>query len=259
MMRTCVLGSGSRGNAVYVATARTRVLIDCGFNFKETKSRLAAAGLAPEGVDAILLTHEHHDHVQGASVCSNGFGAPLYATAATRAAAAKALVRETRPETLDAARPLVLGDLEIEPIRKIHDAAEPLGFLLHAGGATLGVFTDLGRVDDVVGAAVARCDTLLLEANHDPELLRRGPYPPSLKARIGGGEGHLSNAAAAEALRRYAGPRLKRVVVCHLSETNNHPDEVRGAFVRILGPPAAYERRWSFQDRPTPVYDVPGG
>ena len=258
-MRTCVLGSGSRGNTVIVATSRVRVLVDCGFNFKETKARMAAAGLAGERVDAVLLTHEHQDHVSGAAVCSNGFQAPVYATPATRDAARKALAKESRPESLDGARELVLGDLTIEPIRKIHDAADPLGFLFHHAGATLGVFTDLGRVDDVVGRAIARCDTLLFEANHDPERLRRGPYPPSVKARISGGEGHLSNRQAAEAVRRYATTRLKRLVVCHLSETNNTPEDVRREFVATLGPPGACERRWSFQSRPTPVFLVETG
>jgi phosphoribosyl 1,2-cyclic phosphodiesterase len=254
-MQTCVLGSGSRGNCVLVTTDRVRVLVDCGFNLRETRARLARAGAA-DRVDAILLTHEHHDHVQGTAACSNGFEAPVYSTAGTRAAAVRALHGVTRFEPMQAGAGFDLEDLTVEPIRKPHDAAEPVGFLFHHQGATLGFFTDLGSVDEVVGAALARCDTLLWEANHDVGMLRRGPYPPSLKARIGGALGHLSNEQSAQALARHATPRLKRVVVCHLSETNNAAAAVKEAYVRVLGPPGAVERRWSFQDRPTPIYDV---
>lgn len=255
-MRTSVLGSGSKGNSVLVATGRTRLLVDCGFNVKTTRARLAAALPGGGRVDAILLTHEHHDHASGAAACSRGFEAPIFATAGTFDGAARFLRGAERRETIARDVAFDVGDVRVEPVPKPHDAADPVGFLFHHEGRTLGFFTDLGSVDAVVGAAIARCDTLLLEANHDVAMLRAGPYPPSLKRRIGGDAGHLSNEQSVEALRAHAGPRLRRVVVCHLSETNNSAERVKDAFVRGLGPPGAVERRWSFQDKATPLFDV---
>jgi phosphoribosyl 1,2-cyclic phosphodiesterase len=259
LMRTCVLGSGSRGNAVYVETPKIRVLVDCGFNLRETKARLASAGFDPDRVDAILVTHEHHDHVQGAAVCAKGFRATVYATPGTREAVPKALGGVDRFEPIVSGATFDLADLRIDAVPKPHDAADPVAFVLSSGDAALGVFTDLGFVDETVGAAIARCDTLMIEANHDPARLRRGPYPPSLKARIAADTGHLSNAQAAAAAARYGSSKLKRVIVCHLSEANNSQDDVRRAFVEHMGPKGAIERRWSFQDRPTETYRVGDG
>ncbi|HYC77988.1 MAG TPA: MBL fold metallo-hydrolase, partial [Planctomycetota bacterium] len=228
------MGSGSRGNCVLVSTGRVRVVVDCGFHLKETRERLGRAGVEVERLDAVLLTHEHHDHVQGAGPVSNGFKAPVFATAGTQAAAARALKSVGRCEPMAAGASFVLGDLEIEPVGKPHDAAEPTSFLFHHGGLTLGVFTDLGSVDAAVGAAISRCDALCLEANHDPARLRAGPYPPRLKARIASERGHLSNEQSARAVARWATPRLKRLVVCHLSETNNTADDVKRAFLEHM-------------------------
>lgn len=248
-----VLGSGSGGNCVAVRSGGVTVLVDAGLSLKETTARMNSAGLDPASVRAVLLTHEHGDHVSHASTLSRRLGAPLVVNDGTRRAAARFFKGGEGFEALRSGAPFRIGPLEIEAVPKPHDGREPVGFLLSAGGQTLGVFTDIGHVDARVGEALARCTALVFESNHDPAMLAAGPYPPALRARVGGRLGHLSNEDGARALARHATDRLRTVVLAHLSATNNAPELVRQASRRHLGEAPGFERRISYQDRPAPL------
>ncbi len=212
-------------------------------------------GVGDRRIDGILITHEHHDHVSGVGVVARGMGATVWCTDGTRAVISDRLKGVEKVRGIGHATPFTVGDLVVEPIAKPHDAAEPVGFLLHHEGETLGVFTDLGSVDAVVGEAISRCTTLVMESNYDPRMLADGPYPAHLKGRIGSEYGHLANADAANALARYANLSLRTLVLAHLSEQNNSAEHVRRAFTQATGPKRTGLERWvSFQDRPTRLF-----
>lgn len=252
-----VLGSGSGGNSVLVSSGGTTLLVDAGLNLKETRARMASLGLLADSVDAVLITHEHSDHVAHAGVLARNLDVPVWIGAGTRAAAERHFKgTEELPEIPRV--PFRIGALEVTPVRKPHDAAEPVAFLVSSGDDTLGVFTDLGHVDDHVAAAVSLCTVLVMEANHDPDMLARGPYPGHLKRRVGGHLGHISNEDAARALARSLSPELKSLVLAHLSRQNNHPELVRRAFVNHLGTKTPYRRWISYQERATPLFDARG-
>jgi phosphoribosyl 1,2-cyclic phosphodiesterase len=231
-VRFCSLGSGSRGNATVVDAGGTRLLIDCGFSRRELEKRLARAGLSAGGLDAILLTHEHADHVRGVGAVARRYGIPVWSTAGTwRAAAAGELadVRLFTPHGGD----FRIGDVRVRPYAVPHDAREPAQFVLDHGARRLGVLTDAGSLTPHIVESLRGLDALVLECNHDPVMLANGPYPPSLQARVRGRLGHLSNAQAAALLARLDHARLQRVVAAHLSEKNNHPDLARAALCGV--------------------------
>lgn len=242
-MRFCSLGSGSGGNATLVEASQgittTRVLVDAGFSERELTRRLARAGCTPADVDALFITHEHGDHVG----CSLGFARRHRIPLVTSRGTWRAVAREDfDPALLRLARcgdVIPLGDLELRPFAVPHDANEPLQLRLGDGALTLGIVTDLGSAPARVAEALARCQALLLECNHDEDLLRSGRYPPMLKRRILGSHGHLSNAAAADLLRRCLHAGLATVVAAHLSEENNTPELACAALVEAFGGPGA--------------------
>lgn len=251
-----VLGSGSRGNAVLVQAGANALLLDAGISAAQVAERMASTGCATRP-EVILLTHEHADHVTHVRKLAEATGARVYGTEGTLAATAKKGKLGSAPHTvMQAGETFSRGVLRVEVVAKPHDAAEPVGFLVHAGEATLGFFTDLGQVDATVGAAIRRCTALILEANHDRDMLAAGPYPPWLRARVGGARGHLANHACMEALARHAGPGLREVVFAHLSSENNSPAAVRTAAQATLGIQTSYTRRISLQDRPTPLLEA---
>ena len=253
-LRFSVLGSGSRGNSVLVTAGGTTLLVDAGLNLKTTRARMASLGLDAGSVDGILITHEHSDHVSQVGVLARNLGVPVWIGAGARRGAERYL--SGREELVELPRgPFTVGSLEISPVAKPHDAADPVAFLMSRGEDTLGVFTDLGHVDDAVAEAISRCTVLLMEANHDPGMLARGPYPEHLKRRVGGSLGHISNEDSARALARAVSPRLRGLVLGHLSEQNNRPELVRRAFVEHLGAISSFPRWISYQDRATPLFD----
>lgn len=226
-LRFCSLASGSRGNATVVEHGRTRLLVDCGLSAREAGRRLAQAGGTPDGLSALLLTHEHGDHVRGAAVLARTYDIPVWMTAGTAAALGEhgiPRVRLFRP-----GEPFAIDDLAVQPYPVAHDAREPCQFVLGDGARRLGLLSDAGSVDAVVETALAGCDALLLECNYDEDMLARGPYPPALKRRIAGPCGHLGNGQAAQLLRRIDGSRLQHVVAVHISEHNNTPRLARAA------------------------------
>lgn len=237
-LRFALLGSGSRGNATLVACGSTHVLIDCGFGIREAQTRLARLGLEADALDAILVTHEHGDHLSGAGPLARRHGIPLWMTPGTRAAVPPRLAA-TMPEVtfFDPHTRFSIGDLEIGPIAVPHDAREPCQFVLGDGARRLGVLSDAGHVTAHMLACLDGVDALALECNHDEGMLAEGPYPASLKARVGGELGHLSNAQSAGLLAAIDTSSVQHLVLTHLSEKNNTPDHAREAVIGALGCP----------------------
>jgi phosphoribosyl 1,2-cyclic phosphodiesterase len=290
MMRMTVLASGSKGNSTVIATQRTRILVDAGLSCREILKRMQIAGEDPRSLDAILITHEHQDHVQGVAVLARKLGIPVYFTEMTHRAwmrwmrpgrrmtytdwlrrrekgtacvAAEAHsasdisfdagVDETESELceevaaverdpaalpsvayFEAGKHFVVGDIDVEPFTIPHDAADPVGFVFEGEGVRIGLATDLGYMPANARQALRRCDVLMLESNHDTEMLRDGPYPWSVKQRVMSRVGHLSNEAAADFLERKYDGQAAYVVLAHLSESNNLPALARVSAERAL-------------------------
>ncbi len=226
-MKFCVLGSGSRGNATYLESGGTALLIDAGMSGRELQKRLAAIGVELAALDAILVTHEHNDHVQGVGVLSRRVKIPVHATPATFAAAAGIVNRLYSYNEFESGVPFQLRNLEIHPFSISHDTDDPVGFRISDGHVSLGYCTDTGKVSRLMLHRLASCQGLVLESNHDAAMLQNGSYPPYLKQRIRSSQGHLDNNQAAGFLRELAHESLQHVVLAHLSEENNHPEIAR--------------------------------
>ncbi len=233
-MRFASLGSGSRGNALLVESGRTRLLIDAGFGPREMSHRLARLGLAAEDVDAVLVTHEHSDHIGGVFSCARRFGWAVLLTHGTLSAGRNANGGAS-VTIIDSQEAFSVGDIGVHPFPVPHDAREPVQFVLADGARRLGVLTDAGHVTAHMVAMLDACDALVLECNHDARMLARGSYPQALKRRIGGLWGHLDNAAAATLLSQIGCSGLRHVVAAHLSEENNSPELARAALSAVLG------------------------
>jgi len=235
MLRFCCLGSGSEGNATVVEASdgltTTRVLLDNGFNGRQLQLRLARAGLAIDDLDAVVLTHEHSDHVSGVATLLRRSQLPVYCSGGTAQAASLA----ERFTEVVAGEIVAVGVLQLMPFPVAHDAAEPLQYVFGDGDRRLGVLTDVGAPGADVITALADVDALLLECNHDVEMLRASAYPPFLKARILGDRGHLSNAQAAALLGQLSRRRLRLVAAGHLSRRNNRPQLAQQALAVVLG------------------------
>jgi phosphoribosyl 1,2-cyclic phosphodiesterase len=231
-MRFASLGSGSRGNATLIESGSTLVMVDCGFACREVTRRMARLGRSPEQLTAVLVTHEHGDHVRGVPALASKFRLPVWFTPGT----GLMLRGEVLPEIryLDTRARLCLGDLEIQPFTVPHDAREPCQFVFGDGKHRFGLLTDTGRLTAHIRDSLDGCDALMLECNHDPVMLANGPYSASLKARVGGPLGHLSNVQAARLLEGIDTSRLQHIVAAHLSEKNNHPGLVRTALATAL-------------------------
>lgn len=232
-MRFAFLGSGSRGNAALVEVNGTCVMIDCGFSAREAEGRLARLGKTPADLSAILVTHEHSDHLGGVAPFARRHRIPVWMTVGTRVNSVAGELPALH--LFSSHEPFSLDGLAVHPYPVPHDAREPAQFVFDDGARRLGVLTDAGAITAHMEGMLMDCDGLLLECNHDPHLLATGPYPPSLKARVGGRYGHLSNEQAAGILYRVKGRRLQHVVAAHLSEKNNRPDLARNALSNALG------------------------
>lgn len=224
MVRVTVLGSGSRGNAILIDGSQGAVLVDCGFAARSLHKRLVAASRRPEEIEAVLLTHEHVDHACGLSAATGKWKWPVHSSAATLAAVGDAL-DETRTTVALADASHRVGGFLVDHLSVPHDAADCRAYVLTdaSSGARVGVVLDCGGVPDGLPAFLSDCDVLVLESNHCPTMLSNGPYPLSLKQRIRGGSGHLSNVQAGAVLSEVAKRGLRGVVLAHLSETNNSP------------------------------------
>jgi phosphoribosyl 1,2-cyclic phosphodiesterase len=232
-MRFASLGSGSRGNATLVEIGGTRLLLDCGFTVRETEYRLARLGMSPGDVSAVLVTHEHSDHIHGVGALARKYRLPVWASAGTLAA--DRLGEVTDVVEFGSHEPFAIGDAAVTPFPVPHDAREPCQFVFGDGARRLGVLTDTGSRTAHIEAMLSGCDALLLECNHEKRLLDEGSYPPALKARVGGDLGHLSNAQAQSLLAALDTARLKHIVAAHLSEKHNTPALARAALATALG------------------------
>ena len=221
-LSVCMLASGSRGNAIHVSDGRTTVLLDAGLSGIEIQRRMASRGLAPENLNAIVVSHEHHDHVNAVGVLARRFGLPVYINARTLQAADRL---GALPRTMDFAcgAAFCIGTLRLRPFSISHDAADPVGFTVESNGRKVAIATDLGVVTAMVREHLRGAHILVLEANHDPDMLINGPYSWPLKQRIRSRLGHLSNQDTRELLKSVAHPALQHVILAHLSETNNTP------------------------------------
>ncbi|MCI0509427.1 phosphoribosyl 1,2-cyclic phosphodiesterase [Chromohalobacter marismortui] len=231
-LRFASLGSGSKGNATLVSDGETHVLVDCGFGMREAERRLAQFGLHPRQLDAVLLTHEHGDHIRGVGPLARRYALPVYLTVGTWLSGR--LGEVPRHEWVVPQSRFAIKGLEIDAVTVPHDAREPVQFRFRAHGRHLGVLTDLGHPSEHVIDAFRGCDALILECNHDRHMLDVGPYPRNLKRRVGGHWGHLANVQAAELLPRLGLDRLQRIVCSHISMENNHPELALEALTPLL-------------------------
>ncbi|MCM1189396.1 MAG: MBL fold metallo-hydrolase [bacterium] len=227
-MRLCSIASGSSGNCVYVGSDATHLLVDVGISGKRTESGLHELGLTGRDIDGILVTHEHADHISGLGVLARKYGIPVYATAGTIAAIRESgglgqfddgLFREVQED-----RKFTVKDLTVNPMHISHDAAQPVGYRISYGNRRVAVCTDLGMYNDYTVECLKGMDALLLEANHDVNMLQVGPYPYYLKQRILGDRGHLSNENSGRLLCRILHDGLRTVLLGHLSKENNLPE-----------------------------------
>lgn len=222
-MRMWLLGSGSRGNAVVLESGDTRLLVDAGFAPSILVERMRTVEIAPESISAIIVTHEHTDHVRGARVMCERFGWTAYATAGTITASRD--LAGCTPTSFRAGDGISIGDMDVLSVKSSHDAAEPVVLVVtsRSSGARAGIAYDLGIATQSVTDALRDLDMLILEANHDELMLHAGPYPASVRARISGRNGHLSNGRAGQLAREVAHRGLRQIVLAHISEKCNTP------------------------------------
>jgi phosphoribosyl 1,2-cyclic phosphodiesterase len=234
-MRFALLGSGSRGNASLVVKGETALLIDCGFSARELELRLAGVGMAATSLSAIVVTHEHNDHIAGVGAVARKYKLPVWLSHGSYSAGQRRLGELPARHTLNCHERFAIGELELQPFPVPHDAREPCQLVLGDGDRRLGILTDTGRSTQHIESCLDACDALILECNHDLQMLANGPYPPSLQARVGGELGHLSNAQSAALLGRLDTTRLQHLVAAHISEKNNRPELATAALSEALG------------------------
>lgn len=242
-MRFCSIASGSSGNSVYAGCGKTNILIDAGVSAKRIEQALNKIGVLPESIDALLITHEHSDHIQGAGILARKYGLPIYATRETAdcMTANKSLgsIDESLFHYISPNKTVQIKDIIVEPFAIPHDAVNPVSYTLSDGRRKIGMATDLGCFDDYIISKLLDSDALYLEANHDVNMLMVGSYPYRLKQRIAGNRGHLSNESSAELICRLLCQRLRHVVLAHMSKENNYAElayeTVRSELTRYVG------------------------
>ena len=233
-MRFASLGSGSQGNGLVVECRSTRVLLDCGFSLNATVSRLERLALSPGDLTAIVVTHEHEDHVGGVARFARRCSIPVWMTYGTFASL-PGLFEDIEIRIVDNYAPFAVQDMQLEPFPVPHDAREPAQYVFGDGLKRLGVITDVGESTRHIEQMLSRCDALVLECNHDETMLQQGSYPQPLKDRIASRRGHLDNAAAAALLGKLDYSRLSCLVAAHLSQQNNRPELAKAALAQVLG------------------------
>jgi len=225
MFKVCVLASGSSANCIYVASSRTRILVDAGLSGRETARRLAQAGADLPDVRAVCLTHEHDDHRSSLRLLHRRYGLAVYANRGTIEAMERGgAFDEVTWNMFTTGVAFQVGDLIVEPFSVPHDSYEPVGFIISAGDRRLGIVTDMGMPTDLIRERLRSCTAVIVEANHDEDMLREADRPWPLKQRIAGRQGHLSNSQAGELLADVAGPELRSAFLAHLSSHCNRPE-----------------------------------
>lgn len=234
-MKFSVLGSGSKGNSVYIESGKTKILIDAGFSGKEITARLQSLNRKVEDLDALFVTHEHHDHIQGVGVLSRRYQIPVYSNLKTLKAGENVLGRLSRYSEFATGDTIQMQELQVRTFAVSHDAADPVGFIIGNGKVTLACCTDTGKVSHLLRQRLIGCNGLVLEFNHDLQMLKDGPYSPALQHRVRSDHGHLANEAAAYFLQSLLHEQLQYVILAHLSTTNNHPDLAMKAARSVVG------------------------
>jgi len=224
----CVLASGSKGNAIYISNGATSILLDAGLSGIEIERRLKSRGLSAHTLDAIIVSHEHNDHLQGVGVLSRRFGLPVYMNRKTGRAALSLLGNIDNPQFFECGSAFSVNTLTIQPFSVSHDAQDPAGFTVQENGTKIGIATDLGIATTMVKEHLKNCNLMVIEANHDPDMLLQGPYPWPLKQRIKSRSGHLSNIDTRQLLQELKHDALEHVILAHLSEVNNTPQKALG-------------------------------
>jgi phosphoribosyl 1,2-cyclic phosphodiesterase len=232
-MRVSLLASGSRGNALLVSSGQTRILVDAGLSAREICRRLELVGVAADSIDALLVTHEHSDHIRGLGPLARRLKLPVYIHT-DLVGSLKDVGVPTAVREFDESQELLIGDLSVRPFPITHDARCPVGFTVEGARGKVGIATDLGIATRLVAERLRGCRALVLEANHDEEMLRDGPYPWQLKQRVRSKHGHLSNLDSARLLENLLWDGLDAVLLAHLSETNNCPELARSVAQDVL-------------------------
>jgi phosphoribosyl 1,2-cyclic phosphodiesterase len=248
-LQVCVLASGSKGNAIYVGDGQTGILIDAGLSGIEIERRMTTAGIDIQSLKAIVVSHEHSDHIRGVGILARRYDLAVYITAETLAAAGQSLGRIARITNFEIGRSFAIDDLAIRPFATSHDASDPAGFTISQNGRKIGIATDLGIATAMVKQHLRACSLLVLEANHDPTMLAEGPYPWPLKQRIKSRSGHLSNQNSSDLLSELKHDGLCHVILAHLSETNNTPEKALAAVQKAIGGDDAIQLHVATQER----------
>jgi phosphoribosyl 1,2-cyclic phosphodiesterase len=230
ILKLCVLASGSSGNCTFIGTEKTRILIDAGLSARKTAERLAQIGERMEDINAICVSHEHGDHIAGIRVLQKNHGTPVYANAGTF----EVIGGDIKGARFTTGSPFSIGDFSIHPFPVPHDANDPVGFVFSAGTLQIGIATDIGMVTNALRERLRKCHAVVIEANHDETLLHEADRPWSLKQRIRGNQGHLSNRTAAGLIAEIAGEGLRHLFLAHLSSDCNSPHHARTTFETIL-------------------------
>lgn len=227
-MKLCSIASGSSGNCIYVGSQNTNLLVDAGISAKRIENGLNGIDIMPDTLQGILITHEHSDHVQGLGVLARRYHIPIYATYETASAITRIKSLGDIPEGLfhhiTPNEPFLINDINVEPFSTSHDASDPVCYSMQSGGHKVGIATDLGKYDDYIISKLEDSELLFIEANHDVNMLMVGKYPYYLKQRILGDRGHLSNDTSADLISRLIHPRLKHILLAHLSKENNYEE-----------------------------------
>jgi phosphoribosyl 1,2-cyclic phosphodiesterase len=250
-----VLGSGSKGNSLYIESGKTSILIDVGFSGKEIARRLAIHGRELDTLDGLFLTHEHNDHIQGAGVISRRCRIPVYANDGTFQGSGKKLGKLHKRLEFETGASVQLQDLKVRSFRISHDTIDPVGFLISDGKVTVACCTDTGKVSHLIANRLSGCDAVILEFNHDPAMLKQGPYPLFLQQRVRSSQGHLANEDAAAFLQTLLHDRLKYIILAHLSETNNTPDLALKSASAIIHPSHQCRLHVAAQQSPTDLFE----
>ena len=255
MIRFCLLGSGSSGNAIYIEGDGRKILIDNGLSYRQLDLRAAAAGISLEGLKAVFITHEHADHVNGLGVLTRKVDVPVYMTPATYDRLPENIGKLNNVKYFEAGEDVSLNGMRVGSFSVSHDAADPVSFVVEACGAKLGLAADMGRPTELVRRRLADSHGLVLESNYCPDMLRRSSYPAMIRQRINSSFGHLSNRDASSLLAHVLHDALRLVVLVHISEENNTKELAHSVAARAMKGHGA-ELHVAWQDRPTPVFEI---
>lgn len=251
-MRFSVLSSGSKANSTFIECGTTRILIDCGLSCRMLEGRLRLIGVEPESLQAILVTHEHSDHVKGIARFSKKYKLPVYANKGTK----KGIEAAHAFEVFRTGEAFEVGELKVNPISITHDAVDPVAFILRGAGLKFAQVTDLGRVTPLIRDALIGCHSVVLESNHDKDMLWACSYPWELKQRISSTHGHLSNETAGQLISEVIHPDLHHVVLGHISENSNTPQAAHECALKSLGEFRPKSLRCANVHEPTPILEV---